>query len=78
MTHKASKSCSEVRPANDEVNEAVALQKFCSLEAWRQILVSRFSNNPWSGEPDHAFWLRQNDVPEGSEACHYSCGCWVG
>src|SRR5215469_11689629 len=78
MTHQSAKSCSEVGPANNEVDEAVALQKFCSLEPGGQILMGRFSNNPWSGEPNHAFWLRQDDVPERSEAGHYSGSGWVG
>jgi hypothetical protein len=78
MTHKPAKSCSEVGPANNEVDEAVALQKLCGLKPWRQILVGRFPNNPRPGEPDHAFWLRQDDVPEGSEAGHYACGGRVG
>ena len=52
MTHKPAKSCSEVGPANNEVDETVALQKFCGLKPWRQILVGRFSDNPRPGEPD--------------------------
>jgi hypothetical protein len=58
MPDQSRQRCPQVWPANNQIDEAVPLQKFSGLEPWRQILMGRFPDYAWPGESDHAFRLR--------------------
>ena len=63
---------------HDQVDQSMLLEEFGGLESWWQILVRRFLNDSWSGEPYHAFRFGQDEIAQRSEAGHDSCGRRMG
>src|SRR2546423_14062231 len=72
VTEQLTNLLSHFLAMNDQVDEAVFLQKLGGLKSFRQLLMSGFFDHPRPGKTDHAFGLSDNNVAQRSEAGHDS------
>ena len=65
-------------PVHHEIHEAVLLQEFGALEAFRQVCPDRFPDHPRPCEADQGARLGKIEIPQHGERSGNAAGCRVG